>query len=175
MPDRLRLGAAIAVQLLILALVPARQVLAGLGGQSITLRTEPVDPFDPFSGPFVTLAYEAERAPLLGGTSPAEGQPVWVVVARDAPAWSPVGVAVEKPPEAPDRVVLRATWRHARARIDSAGRFYLPQEKAKAVDEALRWRADGSTRPTALVELQVDGDGRVRLRRLRVGEQVFGD
>ena len=128
--SRIRLAAAIAVQLLILALVPLRQVSAGRDGRPVTLRTVPVDPFDPFTGAYVALTYEAEEASPADAARLVEGQAVWVTVARATPAWRPVSVTAERPAPAPDRASLRATWRMGRAHVDSAGRFHLPPEKA---------------------------------------------
>lgn len=171
--DRWKLVAAIALQLAILALVPARQLLAGLRGTEITLATAPVDPFDHFSGPFVALAYEVERptAPAMVDVQP--GQIVYLTVERDEPAWKLVSVDLERPAPVAGRASLRATWRDGRAHIESAGRFYLPQEKATEVERLLV--GGGGQRPRALVDMRVDGEGNVALERLRVGGQVFGE
>jgi len=195
--DRLRLAAAVGLQLLILALVPARQVLASWRGQEVTLATAPVDPYDPFSGAYVRLAYEVERPDA--GLVPAEledGQTIYLVVERAEPAWRLVAIAVDPPPAAPDRAALRASWRHGFPRLESASRLYLPAERARAAQAALsqqrqRWWDEqeearralpkGAPEPSpppaprALVDLRVDGAGNVRVLRLQVDGQVFGD
>jgi len=198
--DRLRLGAAIGVQLLILALVPARQVMASWRGQELTLATAPVDPHDPFSGAYVRLAYQAERLlPGMPGPAVDEGSLVYVVVERAEPAWRLVAIAAEPPPPASGRAALRATWHAGGARIESAGRLYLTSEKAQAAERALaeqrrRWweaqqaasqarqatpasspEPDPPRPPDAWVDLRVDEAGNVRLLRLRVDGQVFGE
>ena len=85
--ERLRLTAAVGVQLVILALVPLRPVLAAWRGQEVTLATAPVDPFDPFHGAYVRLAYEVERTPPdRAGPDPEEGSVVFLVVEQAEPA-----------------------------------------------------------------------------------------
>jgi hypothetical protein len=195
--DRLRLAAAVGLQLLILALVPARPVLAAWRGQEVTLATAPVDPYDPFSGAYVRLGYEVER-PEAGLVPPEleDGQTIYLVVERADPAWRLTAVAVEPPPPSPDRAALRATWRHGVPRLESASRLYLPDERARAAEAALaeqrqRWwhereearralpkgapEPESPPSPRALVDLRVDESGNVRLRRLRVDGQLFGD
>ncbi len=166
--ERWRLVAAVAVQLAVLALVPARQLLAGMHGTEVTLATAPVDPFDTFSGPFVALAYEVEQ-PCLAVDVDAT---VFVTVQRGEPAWTFVSLDRERPPASDGRVSLRATCRPGRASLDSAGRFYLPQEQATDVERMLR--PNGGPRMSALVDVLVDGAGNVALRRLRVGGRTFG-
>jgi hypothetical protein len=194
MDRRLRFAAVIAFQLAILAAVPARQVLARTRGREVTLLTAPVDPFSPFGGYYMTLAYEVER-PVAGRVDPGlrNGEVVYVVVQEGEPAWTLVSIGREPPPPSPGRAVLRARWqggRHepitsellpwARAPIESAGRFYLPEKKAKALERAmaeewqrvseLPWQERAAAMQTRmLVDLRVDDAGNVALVRLRFG------
>jgi hypothetical protein len=195
MDRRLRFGLAIAAQVAILAAVPWHQVRARLRGQEITLRTAPVDPFSPFSGFYMTLSYEVER-PVAGKVEPgiSKRKPAWIVVEKGEPAWTLVGVFRERPAPASGRAILRARWygggpdevtdenlRWSRAEIESAGRFYLPEEKARALEAAMseewkRWREqqateeDATPRTQLLVDMKVDEKGYVALERLRFGK-----
>ena len=175
--SRLRLAVAVGFQLIVLALVPWRQVAATASGRTITLRTAPVDPFDPLTGPFVRLSYECEAVPRerSGQVSRvAEGKRLWVIVERAEPAWRPVDVVTgEQPQPTSNTAVIAATWRHGRARLDGGGRFYLPQEQATEVEAAMGWRPDG--RAEALVDADVDAAGHLRLRRIRVGDRSWGE
>jgi hypothetical protein len=195
--DRFRLAAAIGLQLVLLALVPAPQVLAGARGQLVTLATAPVDPFDPFSGAYVRLAYEVEQ-PAKGIPYPelAEGDALYLVVGQASPTWRIVEYATALPAPEPGRAALKATWHHGRPRLESAGKLYLPAETAVAAEAALTglrqewWKARADARaearehgtpfveptpPSAEVDLRVDETGAIRLIELRVGGQTFKD
>lgn len=183
-----RLLLVVAFQASVLAVVPARQVLARAGGQDVTLATGPFDPFSPFAGHFVVLSYDVERpAPRQAAAGLAPGDLVYVTVERAEPAWRLVSVDRERPPAAPGRASLRARWTHyERAELESAGRFYLPQAEAQRVTKLMqeemerRWAAERAARARGehlepvlpaigLVDLRVDGAGNVALMRLRVG------
>ncbi len=173
-PSVPRLAAVVAIQIAILAAVPARQVKARVTGSDVTLATGPIDPFDPFGGHHVVLTYLVER-PGVGQASTGlePGDPVFVTVARGEPAWTLVSITRERPPPSSGRVSLRARWgRFGAAEIESARRFYLPEEKAKRVQAAMiaaRGRSNG------LADLRVDEEGNVALLRLRVGDVAVGD
>lgn len=162
-----RVGAVVAVQLAILAAIPLRQVRARVSGTTVTLETVPVNPYDVLSGYYVTLAYEAERVPYLGGD--ADGGPAWLVVARGSPAWKGVACRRGLPSHGPDEVALAAEVVGGRCRIASASRFYVPEGRRAEVEAALR-----SVRSRALVDLRVNDAGDVALVRLRAGDVVVG-
>jgi hypothetical protein len=167
----------------------------------VTLATAPVDPLDLFSGAYVRLAYEVERPPPAPSIpSVKEGETVYLVVERAEPAWRLVEVATEPPAPMSGRAALRARWHAGRLQLESAGRLYLTAEKAKAAEGAMaeqrrrRWetqraaegvrqavpagptsRAEPAPAPEAFVDLRVDEAGNLRVLRLRVGGQVFGE
>jgi uncharacterized membrane-anchored protein len=161
----------VAVQLVILALVPLRQVAARRTGTPVTLRTRPVDPYDVMSGYYVTLAYEVERPE--GDESPPPGteydDPVYVIVAKDEPAWRFVGYA-KAPIHTPDRLTLRARWQGYGAKLEGADRLYIPESRRHDVDEAL-----GDVDRRALVDVRVADDGTIAVLRLRASGRTFGE
>lgn len=53
----------VTVQILFLLLMSASYYLMDIWGETITLKTTPVDPRDPFYGDYVTLDYEVEQIP----------------------------------------------------------------------------------------------------------------
>jgi uncharacterized membrane-anchored protein len=157
-----RLGVVVAVQLAILAAVPARTIRARLGGTGITLRTAPVDPFDVLSGHYVTLSYEVERE-SRDHAQPGlrEGEEVWLTVAYGEPAWTLVGVTREKPAPASGRVSIRARQgRGGFTSIEQAERLYVTEERGAAVDARRGRQVD-------LVDLRVGDDGTPAVLRLR--------
>ena len=172
----LRIALVLAVQVAILAAIPVRQVRARLDGTVVTLETVPFDPFDVLSGYYATLRYAAETPPGLAEARLAPGDTAFIVLERAEPAWRAVGVAREpsfdrlRTSGAGGGVAVRAVDDPPRARIVSAGRFYVPESRRAAVDEALRAR-----RGKALVDLRVDAAGNVALLRLRDGERVLAE
>ncbi len=175
-PSFLRLAAVVAVQIAILAAVPASQVKARISGTDVTLATGPIDPFDPFAGHHVILSYLVER-PGIGQapTGLGPGDPVFVTVARAEPAWTLVSITRERPAPSSGHASLRARWgRFGRAEIDSARRFYLPEEKARRVQDAMNALARQRASATGLVDMRVDEAGNVALLRLRVGDVSVG-
>jgi len=168
--EHLGIGVVIAAQLLVLLAIPARNVITRATGRDVTLRTAPVDPYDPLAGYYVTLAYEVEQlAPAdrerLGPTGP-----VWITVRAAEPAWQGVAVTVERPAPAPDRVSMRAHWSGWRASIDGADRLYIPETQRERVAALLR-----AANQHGLADLVVSADGDVALVRLRVGGETFGE
>jgi uncharacterized membrane-anchored protein len=158
MPSVARLGAVLAIQVAILALVPARQVRARISGTPITLETGPVDPFTPFAGHYIALRYRAEQPPeRLVQAGLQDGETVWITAERAEPAWKPISIRRDRPRPAPDQVSIRATWSDWRTRtelpspgsgprgtatIPSAGRFYVAAARQKVLDNAMRAAAD---------------------------------
>lgn len=196
MDRRLRFAAVLAVQLVILGAVPARQVLARLRGHEVTLLTAPVDPFSPFGGYFMTLSYEVEReAREKASGAFANHDVVFLVVEKGEPAWRLVSVERQLPAPRAGRAVLRARWRGparfelsmgswAQPELESAGRFYLPEAKARALEKAMadEWKRVSdlpwderrrAQRTRMLVDLRADDAGNVALVRLRYGTLTF--
>ena len=97
--DHWKIAVVIAAQFAILAAIPVRTLRIRAEGTEVTLWTAPVDPFDVLSGYYVTLGYEAEQLPNdrdgFRGLSNADD--LWITVRRDEPAWTPVGVTIERP------------------------------------------------------------------------------
>ncbi len=167
---RRHLGIAVVLvsQVGILVSMPFRAVRARVAGTEIALETEPVDPFDPLSGYYVTLAYVAERPP--GGASTFEmNEALWVTVERAEPAWTPVSVTRERPAPHPDRVSILGRWDGRRARIEGASRFFIPEDRRMEIEDLLA--ASGRR---GLVDLRVGSDGTPALFRMRVGGRSFG-
>lgn len=167
---RKHLGIAVVLlsQVGVLVSMPFAAVRALVSGTEITLETEPVDPFDPLSGYYVTLAYVAER-PQGGAPSFQVNETLWVTVERGEPAWTPVSVSRERPAPHPDRVSILGLWDGWRARIGGASRFFIPEDRRTEIEDLLNAAAR-----RGLVDLRVGGDGAPALLRLRVGGRSFG-
>jgi uncharacterized membrane-anchored protein len=163
----LRIALVLALQVAILAAIPLRQVRARLDGTVVTLETVPFDPYDVLSGYYATLRYAAESPPGLAEARLAPGDTAFIALERAEPAWRAVGVLREAPGAG---VAVRATMTRRGLEIVSASRFYVPEARRAAVDEALRARGG-----KALVDLRVDAAGNVALLRLRDGKRVLAE
>lgn len=168
--ENLGIGAVIGTQILVLCAIPARTLVTRATGREITLRTAPVDPYDPLAGYYVTLSYEVERPDKPERDQLGSARPIWITVRKAQPIWERVAMSAERPAPAPDQVSLRAHWDGWRATIDGAGRLYIPETQRDVVAELL-----GKQDQHGLVDLKVSDDGDVAVLRLRVGGATFGD
>ncbi|MBI4819652.1 MAG: GDYXXLXY domain-containing protein [Deltaproteobacteria bacterium] len=166
-----RLIAVLAIQLLILALIPAKKVRALASGRTVILETVPVDPYDPLSGYYVTLAYAVEGAAseaTRDDPTPTGDRVGFILVSRSEPAWTYVGVD-SQPTDRSDLVAIAARAEGGRWVIDGIGRFYVPETDRDRIEAAL---SRGGRR--ALVELRVGDDGTPAIKSLKAGGEVFG-
>jgi uncharacterized membrane-anchored protein len=157
--------AAVAIQSVLLLLIPLRQVRARAGGTDVTLGTVPVDPYDVLSGYYVTLRYEAELPAPEGA-----GGTAWVLLAPGEPAWRAVSCTSAAPAARGGAVAIRAEVERGVCRLPSASRFYIPEARRGEVDLAMR--AAGGR---ALVDARVSDGGDLALLRLRVGDLVLAE
>ena len=163
-----RLVAAITIQLLILAAVPGRKLLAHVSGQEVTLQARPVDPYDPFSGYFVNVAYEIERTKWADGEPPPAGTEVFMTLVPTEPGWTAVGMTRTPLPPESGRVSMKVVW-DGYPHLRDAGRIYVAEDQRTEVANGLR---DGSNTP--LVDLKVGPDGTPAPLRIRIGGKSWG-
>jgi hypothetical protein len=157
------------VQLSILAFVPAARIAARMSGTRVSLRTAPVDPYDPLSGYYMVLTYEVERRA-------SEAAPVvvrrrdrfWLTVRRGEDGWTFDGLSRERPDVGGDRVALPARWNGRRMELVGAGRLFIPEAQRERAEELNR-----SGRGT--VDLAVGADGTIAVLRLHLGGETFGE
>jgi uncharacterized membrane-anchored protein len=162
---------AIAVQLAILAALPARKVLTIARGREVTLKVQPVDPYSIMSGYYVTLDYAISRSSTFP-TPPdlARGVRCYAVVERDAEGiWQPVEL-VEEPPTylSDDRAVLRGNAEAGSIIRYGIESFFIPETRRVEVADDLRKHPD-----KAVVDVNVDAEGNAVLRRLRIENRVY--
>jgi uncharacterized membrane-anchored protein len=165
MPERVRFVLAVIVQVVVLAAAPLARLEALTAGTRVVLETAPVDPYDVLAGYHVTLSYQIEREASADFDGP-DG-PVWLRLAPGEPGWRLIDV--ETTPGGRRDVRVRAEADGGRIRIVDAGRMYVSEAERTEVEAALR----EAERP-ARVELRVAGDGTAVVRRLLVGDRVFG-
>jgi uncharacterized membrane-anchored protein len=165
-----RLWVVLAVQLLIVAAVPGKKLLAVFSRVEITLETEPYDPYDVLSGYYVTLRYAVETPPQNAvGDGLEAGDPAWILLRKGSPAWTVVSVTGFRPTPGVDETVLAATWDGHWARLDNLRKFYISEAVRDEVAEAM-----AKVRGKGLVDMRVGANGEAVLVRLRVADKTFG-
>jgi uncharacterized membrane-anchored protein len=154
-----RVGAAVLVQLALVAVAVWAPLSARVTGEEVALRVAPVDPYDPFRGAYVDLAY-----PDLPGQPGATGDPsadpgaddhrgtAYVPLSRRGDLW--VGGAVQRTRPASGTYLTcdDSSWR-LECGIES---WFLPADRAADLQSAV---GDG----TAVATVRVDSRGHAAL------------
>lgn len=192
----------LAVQLLLVAIVPARSAYTFFTGQTVVLQTRPVDPYDFLRGYSQTLSYTvsdvATLAKLPGwktvaGTVLGDGsraiakevdhfyvilqQPAAAKPSQEPPAWKPVALERQLPASLPsDRLALRAQVEGSQI-IYGLESYYFPEDQARDINERLS-RA-GSRGPNVQrsqplrMEVRVDRAGQAVPVALWIGKETL--
>jgi uncharacterized membrane-anchored protein len=179
----------LALQSLIILAIPAQAIYTYLSGQTVFLKTAPVDPYDPMRGYSVTLGYEVSRLDVLktlpGWTdvlkgepkprstakSPQDGTVLYVTIepatgkAANNSAWQPIAVALKKPDVAPHQAVLKGRLKSGRLE-SGLETYYMPERLRNEVNEAIRLKP-------SLMEAKVDKAGNATPVRLWVGDRAY--
>lgn len=162
---------AVALQLVILGVVPARKIWARATGETVELALGPVDPYDVLSGWYMTLAYEAGRtAAYPEAPSLSQGDECFAVLRRDAQGISrPVSLHAEHPGQQPEGLVVLRGRVRSRGRIAfGAEAFFMPEEDRFEIQRDVR-----EHREQVRGELKVDASGRAALVRLLVADRAY--
>ena len=161
---------ALALQILILAGIPAQKVYTRTTGRSVILKVAPVDPYSILSGYYVTLGYEISRpGALLADKAPASGATVYTIIEEGSDGvWQPVEVTTTTPQALPSkRLFLRG--RYTGWQIEyGIENFFIPETQREAVAEDLRKHPD-----KARVEVKVDRNGNTALTKLLIEDRVY--
>jgi uncharacterized membrane-anchored protein len=168
--------AALGLQSVLLFVGPAQRAYTYLTGTPATLKTVPVDPYDPLRGYSVTLNYDISRPQVMPGVSPSsssefhEGQIVYVTLQKPAgnTAWTVVRYQSEHPKNLPaDQLVLQGTFHNNRIRY-GIETYYVPEEKIQEVNKALSDHPKDN-----LVDVRIDGAGKAIPTQLRIDGKVY--
>ncbi|MFN7949120.1 MAG: GDYXXLXY domain-containing protein [Blastocatellia bacterium] len=162
--------AAVLVQTLILAAVPARRVYTLSTGRSVVLKVAPVDPYNVLSGYYVTLGYEISRPESFpNATRPQTWAMIYAVVEKGSDGiWHPVSLEKTLPQNLPpDRAVLRGRMEGWRI-VYGIEEFYIPETKRTAIADDLNKHSNA-----ARVEVKVDAQGGAALERLLIEDRVY--
>ena len=169
------LGAAIALQALVLAGMVATAAMPRWTGTEVRVRTTPVDPRSMFRGHYARLSYAFGTLPadaLAGAREPRIGEVVYVrLEAGEDGLHRFAGAALERPEEGvflKGRIVSRSRERHrVRYGIEA---FFAPKEESLRLERELR---DGG-----VAVLKVSAGGRAAIETVIAsseGESAEGD
>ncbi len=154
-------GAAIALQVLILIGMVVSAALPLMTGTDIAVRTRPVDPRDLFRGNYAQLSYDFSRVSLqalMSAAPPRTGEVVYVSLREGRDGMHEFAAASLEQPE--DGVFLRGRVEYVMEDqvnvLYGIEAFFAPKETALALEQTLRERA--------VATLAVSGSGRARIR-----------
>ena len=165
--------AAILFQCAIIAAVPAPKLFTRLTGQTITIKTAPVDPYDFLSGYHVILSFEISQ--LADPISPEQrmyyyqNQNLYNVLTKDENStWNSQFLHESFPKDIPDgAIVIKGKWKGGRIEY-GIEKFFIPEEKRQDIERDLR-----QNQRQALADIRVDRFGNAALIRLRVDDRVY--
>ena len=170
--ELLRFAVPLALQLAVLGAIPAGQLWIRATGQTVRLRTAPVDPYDIFSGYYMTLSYEISSQGNLPGLEKLKlerGDSLYVLLAPGADqVWKAVSVHKDKPPVPPGQAVIRGRyggWRSVEYGIEA---YYIPEEVRQEMAGVFR-----ENRNSAIVEVKVSSSGTAAIERIHAGGRTY--
>ena len=183
-----RFWAAMLLQSAIIVAVPLQSFITYTNGQTITLQTAPVDPYDLIRGYSQTLGFDISSRDTLvalpGGQSTlGEGQVVdkWVYVTLQAPAevksdvpvaWKPVAVSGDRPQSLPqNQVALKGRYHGWRVEY-GLETYYMPESQRNNINSQIS-DAQRFESQAFVVDVKVDDKGNSVPVSLWVGDQKY--
>lgn len=158
---------AVAVQALILAAVPARQIYTRQTGTTVILKTAPRDPYDILSGYYVTLTYEIARPKIRRYRT--ESKHAWVVLKEGADEiWHADSAHDSRPESIPDGCVVIKGRKKGGRIVYGIESYFIPENARDTVERDLRQH-----RGQARVEVKIDSFGHAALIRLLIEDRVY--
>jgi uncharacterized membrane-anchored protein len=176
------------IQSAFIVMVPFQSAMTYATGQTVTLQTIPVDPYDPLRGYSQTLRYEiSDRqtlASLPGGKevfSEAVGlRSTRFYVILEAPkqqtsppaVWKPVRVSRTRPDDLPrNQIALqgRDEWRQIVYGLET---YYMPEAQRQAINSRIS-QLRGNSNQGFVVDVRVDAQGRSVPDRLWLGDRPY--
>lgn len=162
--------AALLIQVLIVAAIPARKVITRASGRTIVLKVRPVDPYSILSGYYVTLAFEISTP--TGFPTPPElknGDACYAVVERDeSGVWRPYSLDRELPQElSENQAAIAGRVNQSRFQYGIEN-FFIPEAQRSLIEDDLRKNGD-----RAVVEVKVDSQGNAALVKLIIDDRVY--
>lgn len=167
MSKHLGFGLALIVQLGILLGFPARTVQTLMVGQDVRLKLAPIDPFDMWSGYFVTLHYDVS---VVDSTFLTQKVPdkstVYVTLKKQANGiWEKSKLSIQKP--AQGEVFLKGKLDGSVIKYGIEA-YFMPEARRSEIEQDVNTKREKTTMVVA-----IDGDGNAALRYLDIDGKVF--
>ena len=176
------------IQTVLIIAVPFQAAMTMAMGETVILRTVPVDPYDPFRGYYTTLQYDiSQRGVLstlegwdaiqadLGPSSTTKllrpGKTFFVILSEQAAAndvganmplvpWQPVAVSQQRPTNLPDdQIAIKGTYRSDRI-VYGMERYYLPEDRRLDLERRIREAQTAEEQPRLMVEVRIGPFGK---------------
>lgn len=165
-------AAAVLVQVLIVAGVPAQKFKARMTGAPVLLKVAPVDPYCIMSGYYMALNYEISRGDRFKGWQnlpQRDGVELYAVltVGPDRVA-APARVTRTFPDKlAPGEIVIKGVQHYGAIRY-GVETFYVPETKRRDIEDDFRKHV-----PDTRAEIMVDAGGNAAFKRLIIQEREY--
>lgn len=173
-----RFWAVMLIQSVLIAAVPFQSAMTYVKGQTITLQTAPVDPYDLLRGYSQTLSYEIANIDTLKQLSGAEAvfgktgesRPGQFFVTLQSPsepataspvpeAWEPVEVSLEYPESLQNNQVALEGNSNAGWRVEyGLETYYMPESQRNDINDHIR-EVQQSEDQAFVVDVKVDSKG----------------
>lgn len=165
-------GAALFLQITLLALVPAQHYRPILFGDTVYLKVQPYDPYDIMRGYYAVMKYDVAMLPpeWQNEYTPTE-TPVYVVIepSDDGRLWNAVAATRTWPDSISEsQRVLKGVYTYNEAYF-GIEEFFLPESQHIEFDENFREHSD-----TARAIVKVDGSGYCVLTGVEINGKLYG-
>ncbi len=173
-----RFWAVMLIQSVLIAAVPFQSALTYVNGQTVTLQTAPVDPYDLLRGYSQTLSYDIANIDTLKSLTGAddvfgekgESRPGRLFVTLQAPseeatespvpqAWEPVAVSLEYPDSLQENQVALEGNSALGWRVEyGLETYYMPESQRNDINDHIR-EVQQSEEQAFVVDVKVDSKG----------------
>ncbi|HRK75537.1 MAG TPA: GDYXXLXY domain-containing protein, partial [Rhodothermales bacterium] len=159
----------IALQVLILALVPARTLVTRAVGEEVSLPLAPIDPYDMWSGYYVILNYDISRPDLTqwDKLNFENGQTVWAVVKRDSVGTFRLSRFAKEKQESltSNERQFTGTYRDGSIRYGIEA-YFIPEARRFEIEKEVQKKREQTRMIVA-----VTPDGRAAVKRMVIGNK----
>ncbi len=183
-----RFWAAMLLQSAVIVAVPFQSFMTYRNGQTVTLQTAPVDPYDLIRGYSQTLGFDISSKETLmalpgGQRTLSEEQDIdkWVYVTLQAPdgaegavpaTWAPVAVSSDQPQSLPqDQVALKGRYTGWRVEY-GLETYYMPESQRNDINAQIN-DIQRSGNQAFVVDVKVDDKGNSVPVSLWVGDRQY--
>ena len=173
------------IQTILIIVVPLQSALIFATGQTLTLQTVPVDPYDFLRGYSQTLRYDISNPTILealpGGLDLSADDTIdSIYVILESPAivttpptpWKPIRVSRNRPKSLPPNQVLLKGKKSTRWVNYGLETYYMPEDQRETLNETIR-EIQTSSEQAFVVTIKVDDRGNSIPLSLWLGDREY--